>query len=181
MEEIWKKIPNFEDYEISTLGRVRNVSGKLLSIRWNGKIGNRYLAAQLQRPKSFGGGWKQRRKIMKIHRLLLMTFVRMPKKGECALHKNDIPDDNRLENLYWGTRQQNASDSIRNGTFKTNHPGYGENNVVSKHSDELVVNIRKEYTGKRGEQTKIAKKYGVSQSYVSALLLGKLRNIQGTA
>jgi hypothetical protein len=31
-------------------------------------------------------------------------------------HRNDVPDDNRVENLRWDTRSANVLDSVRNGT-----------------------------------------------------------------
>lgn len=30
-------------------------------------------------------------------------------------HLNDIPDDNRLENLAWGNKSENAYDAVKNG------------------------------------------------------------------
>jgi hypothetical protein len=57
---------------------------------------------------------------MDVHVLVLTAFVGPCPDGNEALHFNDIPDDNRLSNLRWGTRSQNNHDAIRNG-----HRTYG--------------------------------------------------------
>ena len=48
-----------------------------------------------------------------VHVLVLETFIG-PADGHCACHKNDEKADNRLVNLYWGTRADNTRDMWRN-------------------------------------------------------------------
>lgn len=72
-----------------------------------------------------------------IHRLMLETFVGPCPVGMEACHINDDPSDNRLENLYWGTREENNKDKIRNG--KT---AKGEKNGQSKLSTYQVLMIK---------------------------------------
>lgn len=70
-----------------------------------------------------------------VHRLMLSAWVRPPRPGEYACHRNDVPDDNRLENLYWGTPADNTRDSVRNKGHreskkthcKHGHPLSGDN------------------------------------------------------
>ncbi len=56
-----------------------------------------------------------RRKQFRLHRLILETFVGPAPPGTEACHRNDNKDDNRLVQLYWGTRSENAFDMWRNG------------------------------------------------------------------
>lgn len=51
-----------------------------------------------------------------LHRLLAQTFIPNPDNLPLVRHLNDIKDDNRLENLAWGTQLDNQKDSVRNGT-----------------------------------------------------------------
>lgn len=51
----------------------------------------------------------------RVHRLMLEAFVGLCPPGMEALHWNDIPDDNRLDNLRWGTSSENSFDLVRNG------------------------------------------------------------------
>jgi hypothetical protein len=50
-----------------------------------------------------------------IHRLILETFIGPCPEGMECCHKNDVPTDNRLENLRWDTRSNNVKDAFRNG------------------------------------------------------------------
>lgn len=49
-----------------------------------------------------------------VHILVLEAFVGPRPEGHWGLHRNDVPDDNRVENLYWGTPGQNGADSVAN-------------------------------------------------------------------
>ncbi|MCV7114009.1 NUMOD4 motif-containing HNH endonuclease [Mycolicibacterium setense] len=49
-----------------------------------------------------------------VHRLVLEVFTGACPGGLEACHWNDEPTDNRLENLYWGTKRQNRLDRVRN-------------------------------------------------------------------
>lgn len=50
-----------------------------------------------------------------VHHLVLETFVGFRPPGKDACHKDDNPANNHLDNLYWGTRQENMRDVVRNG------------------------------------------------------------------
>lgn len=50
-----------------------------------------------------------------MHRLVLLAFVGPCPDGMEACHANDIPTDNRLANLRWGTHADNMRDRIENG------------------------------------------------------------------
>jgi hypothetical protein len=54
-----------------------------------------------------------------IHRLLAQHFIPNPNNLPCVLHRNDNPLDNRLCNLYWGTRKDNRIDADRNNKTQT--------------------------------------------------------------
>jgi hypothetical protein len=53
--------------------------------------------------------------LMPVHVLMLEAFVSPRPEGQVGRHLNDVPDDNRLENLAWGTHQDNSRDSVTNG------------------------------------------------------------------
>lgn len=114
--EIWKEIPGYEGYyEVSNLGRVRSLDrinarghrlkGQLMSL--NPQPSGHHVVALHKDGQRVTVG---------VHRLVLTTFVGPCPTGMEACHWNDIPDDNRLENLRWGTRSDNRYDASRNGT-----------------------------------------------------------------
>lgn len=51
-----------------------------------------------------------------VHSLVLEAFRGDRPEGFVALHLNNDPTDNRLENLQWGTQAENIQQSVRDGT-----------------------------------------------------------------
>jgi hypothetical protein len=56
------------------------------------------------------------RRVVRVHRLVLETFVGPCPDGMEACHANGDPADNRLVNLRWDTRRSNNLDRVRHGT-----------------------------------------------------------------
>ncbi len=105
MEEIWKPILGFIDYQVSNLGRVKSFKGK------NPKI---------LKPQNRVKGYKfvclineTDKKFIDIHRLVLMSFVGMPPEGKECDHINRVRYDNRLDNLRWVTKVENEANKLR--------------------------------------------------------------------
>ena len=71
----------------------------------------------------------KKHKIVKIHRVLAEWLVPNPNNLPMVRHLNDNKLDWRLENLAWGTQQDNESDKLRNfGEYS----GVGKNLVKTK-------------------------------------------------
>ena len=114
--EEWRPIPGYEGaYEVSSFGRVRSLDRVTdRGRRWKGRmmtpaaLRNGYLVVTLWRDGA------QRTPL--VHRLVLTAFVGDPLEGHEALHRNGVRDDNRLDNLAWGTHSDNQYDQIAHGT-----------------------------------------------------------------
>ncbi len=100
-------IPGFPGYFATRSGRVYSaLRGGLRGLKtWLDRKG--YSLVRLRH----GGRFVWRR----IHRLVLTAFVGSCPPGMEARHLNDVKADNRLSNLCWGTKKENAADAIRNG------------------------------------------------------------------
>ncbi|MBE3145146.1 MAG: HNH endonuclease [Planctomycetes bacterium] len=96
-----------------------------------------------------------------VHRLLLTVFVRPPEPGEEGRHLNDIRTDNRLENLAWGTHEQNMADAKRNGVCLGVQGGSKNSN--SKLIEKQVLEIRELYSQGGCTQVELGNRYGITQ------------------
>lgn len=142
---MWRAIPGFEKYEVSTDARVRR-GRHVLRPQANGWYPS-YALSKGGRSKRIG-----------VHRLVLMAFDRLPEPGEVARHLDGDPTNNHLDNLAWGTHKQNWEDRRRHQAA-----------LPYKLTLEQVASV---FTDTRA-QTVIAEDYGVSQSLVSDIKRGK--------
>ena len=118
--EVWKPVPGYEGfYSVSNFGRVR--SDKRTIVDKNGH--GRKMPEVIMTPEKKTSGHlvvclckNHERTKRYIHRIVLETFVGEAPAGTQACHWNDDPEDNRLENLRWGTPTENRLDSVRNGS-----------------------------------------------------------------
>jgi len=158
-KEIWKDVPNYEGlYQVSNLGKVRSL-----------KFGKE----RVLKPYANGAGYYQVdpckdgvKKKKSIHRLVMLAFV-----GESDLqvnHKNGIKTDNRLENLEYCTRSENAQHAFDTGL---NIGRRGEKNSNSKLTRAFAERIKYGHQGMT--QKDIAEIYGIARSLVSDIRLGK--------
>ncbi len=100
-----------------------------------------------------------------VHRLILATFTRDPFPNEECRHLNGNPSDNRLSNLKWGTRQDNANDRMKHGRYAT-----GENAVSHKLTEQDVLEIRRRCGSESSRQ--LAQEYGVSHTTILGAVNG---------
>ena len=117
--EVWKPVPGYEGfYSVSDLGRVR--SDKRTIVDKNGH--SRRIPGAIITPEKKSSGYlivrlcknhDQNKRY--VHRIVLETFVGEAPAGMQACHWNDDKEDNRLENLRWGTPNENMFDRVRNG------------------------------------------------------------------
>lgn len=113
--EAWRPVVGFEGYEVSDSGNVRSLPrrnslgyprrGRVLK---PGRYAGGYRAVHLAK-----GGVKTPKS---VHCLVLEAFVSTRPEGQQARHKNGVRDDNRLDNLQWGTVKENAADRVAHGT-----------------------------------------------------------------
>jgi hypothetical protein len=89
--------------------------------------------------------------------------------GNTVNHINGNKKDNRLINLECISALENHRKAKDTNSFLCGSEVRG-----SKLTEDLVNEIRTIYTGKWGEQTEMAKKYGVDQSTVNKILRQKL-------
>jgi HNH endonuclease len=84
---------------------------------------------------------------------------------ECR-HLDGVSDNNNIENLEWGTRKQNIND----------YRFHAGRHMRSGMPDNTAMQIKRELTGVRGNQRRLAEKYKVSVFAVNDIAVGKTFN-----
>lgn len=99
--EIWKIMPGFEEYEISSIGRVRR----------NGKILNHpeKRMSMGYRRICFSKNGKLYR--FSLHRAVAIAFIPNPENKQIVDHINADPSDCRASNLRWVTAEENNNNA----------------------------------------------------------------------
>ena len=107
--EIWKDIEGFEGrYQISNLGNVMSLN----------YMANGYAALLTPKINNKGYAWVElfkdkKRKPMLIHRLVAQAFIENPNNHPFVNHKDENPQNNRVDNLEWCTHIYNVHYSLR--------------------------------------------------------------------
>jgi ribosomal protein S25 len=161
VKEEWKPIKGFEDYEVSSFGRVRS--------RKNGGCVN-----LKERITHDGYVWfnlcmngKQHTK--RLNRLVAEAFIENP---ECKATVNHIDGDkrnNRADNLEWATKEEQMKHAYAHGLKK---PMRGVLQTVARFDENTVRKIRDDYMphSKTFGMKALARKYGVSESCIDRIV-----------
>lgn len=154
--EQWKSVVGYEGlYFVSDAGRVKSE--------------RRLLNPGL----SHGRRWQVvlykdgQKKTHLVARLVAAAFLG-PSNGLMVLHRNDVPSDNCVANLYYGTQLQNMQDRNKNGHAS---PVRGVNCSKAKLTEAQVLEIRKRLAGE--SQAKLAQEFKVDQKAISDIKLRK--------
>lgn len=168
MNEIWKDIPGYEGkYQASTYGRIRSLNYEVNGRNhYTGELFKRQIKGKIIRPGRYcksghlsvvlGHGTAGK----PVHQLVMKTFVGEAPAGTEVLHKNGNPEDNRLENLHYGTRTENILDVYKQG------------GCWRKLSIDDVYAIRHGlFCGMKGSE--LARMFNVSQNAISCIKTGR--------
>lgn len=157
--EIWKKIDNYENYQISSFGNVKSLNynntktPKILK-KVKMKIGYNNVTIN--------------KKLFYIHRLVALHFIDNPENKREVNHINGIKHDNRIENLEWCTPSENIKHAY---DTKLNIPKIGEETFFSKLTNKDVIEIR---NNNSISMRKLAKQYNISHQLISEIKRHKL-------
>lgn len=150
MSETWATIDDHEQYEVSSMGRVRNRRTGLVRKPTANEKG--YLRVQL------GGSW------LRIHRLVAAAFIPNPCGKPQVNHIDGDKTNNRADNLEWCTNVENARHAV-------------SHNLVGEHAmpRAVVVDGSQEYESIAAA----ARAIGTTSKAVSECIHGKRLTVHG--
>lgn len=120
MREIWKKIKEYPNYEISNYGRVR-------SLKYYSNVHKKYYVRVLiLKEKTNRYGYKMitlsnenGRKCFTIHRLVAKAFIDNKSNYNEVNHIDGNKSNNKFNNLEWCTRRDNILHAYKLGLKKS--------------------------------------------------------------
>lgn len=143
MEEIIKPINGYPGYYVSNLGNVYSEWIQIYKKGRRGAIGMRTdFKKKLKEIRSssrsiVGLNKNGKKKVFRIHRLVLEAFVgKRPKNMEACHFPDAYTGNNRLDNLRWDTKKANYADRIKSGNDNS-----GERNGSSILKTKDVIKI----------------------------------------
>lgn len=154
-QEEWRDVPEYEGlYRVSNLGRVFRVDKGYFVTLQAFKTGYIFVALYKH----------SKRKLFRIHRLLMAVFVGTPPPRHEVNHLDGDKTNNQLSNLEYVTRSQN----IRHAIATLGHY-HGVSHSLAKLNDEAVRFIRSSTLSKR----ELAEKFGVTTGTINCVIKGK--------
>lgn len=169
MLEVWKSVVGYEGlYQVSNKGRVKSLP-RAVNAPQAGGI--RMSPGKILKPGNAHGRWlvslsKQGQvKSCWVAHLVAEAFLGPNTNGSHVLHKNDVATDDRVENLRYGTHQENMADGKVNKKFQRGSKRYN-----AKLTEQQVIQIKLRLPHEK--VSKIAKAFGVSHAVVSMIKSG---------
>lgn len=157
----------FEDGTVVSLGRIGArgyiVKDKILTPHPNS---NNYLRVSM----NLSG----KNKDYFVHRLVAECFIPNPDNKRIVNHKDGNKSNNNASNLEWATSSENNRHAFRTG-LKTPTMHIGKDNWNSKLDEYKAEWIKEHYIkgDKTYGQTALARKFGVAQSSIWAVINNK--------
>jgi hypothetical protein len=153
--ETFVKIEGFENYEVSNLGKVRNIkSGRIIKPSLNK---NGYLRHGLYE--------NNKRKFLYLHRIIATAFIDNPGKKPQINHIDENKLNNDLSNLEWCTERENAIHGTRTKRI-------AEKNFKKVIQLDLNDNVLNEFESIRQAE----RETGVSRTNISSCCNGKRKS-----
>ena len=137
-EETWKDIPEYPDYRISNLGRVKSLKFGKERILKQSKGGSGYLQGCLWNEAGI--------KTLRIHKLLGVAFLGFSENVEID-HIDGNPSNNRLENLRPCSHAENGRNHGKHRNNTTGYPGVTFRKDRGKYQARIHINGKNKYLG----------------------------------
>lgn len=131
MEEQWKIIDEAPNYEISSLGRVRNIKKNIIMKPFTNNSGYYQIVIRNNEHKSL---------YRLVHRLVAIHFIDNPNNYNEVNHIDFDKTNNTVENLEWVSHGIN----MKHSNLRTNNLNKLTNSII-KECNNIIRNTIKKY------------------------------------
>lgn len=170
LDEVWEYIPGVDHYMVSNYGRVWSEKSQMFlkpkPMDSHGHLG--FCLSQNGVPR-----------YVYQHRIMAQAFIPNPDGYPIVRHLNDIPDDNDLCNLAWGTQRDNQRDSVENGTAHIPTDGEREIGFQKVRKPIIGKNLQSGEIRKFRGQSEAGRILGIQQANIFKVLNGERRQTGG--
>lgn len=154
MQEIWKVIEGFEDYQISNFGKVKSKRRGKERLLKPSKTSWGYEGIKIYNENGF--------KVTMVHREVAKAFIDNPENKPTVNHKDGVKDNNHVDNLEWMTMKEQMDHASGTNLM--------DERVSSKRVDMFDMNMN--YIRSFNSTNEAAKFMGFTQPRVSECCIG---------
>ena len=180
MIEQWKSIKDYENYQVSNLGRVKS-----LNYRHTGK--EKILKADKDKDGYLRVVFCKNGQIKKflIHRLVATMFIENPENKPFINHIDCNPSNNNVDNLEWCTQKENMQYASKLGRLKSaknlKNVSVEQHRINSRINGKkcskpvIAINLTTKEETYFDSQKEASRQLHLSQGNISNVLKGKLK------
>lgn len=164
MAEVWEQHPKYTKYEGSSLGNIRYIGKEKRELH---KDPEGYLRCTIQVDEDDPDRTAKGSKNIRVHRFIAEIFVPNddPEHKDTVNHIDGDKTNNRIENLEWATRKEQAEHVVKTGLIK--------NLSKSRERAVLQYSLDDELIERHESLTKAAEVVGCSRSAIQCCCGGR--------
>ena len=135
--ECWRKIEDFDNYSVSSFGRIRNDITKRILKPGTNKGGYYYVILYQNNKK----------KMFLVSRLVAIYFITNPMNKKCVDHIDHDRKNNRIFNLRYATYQENNQNKSIQKSNTSGYVGVSFHKTKQKYQTRYSLNGKYQHIG----------------------------------
>ncbi len=149
INEEWRSISGYVNYQVSNIGRVRNATTGLVLKEQISNVGYRNVGICLDK--------KQKRFL--THRLVAGEFIDNPDNKKCVDHINHDKGNNTINNLRWVSTSENSANRTKRTNTSSKYKGVCIYKRDSTWQALIKINGKQKSLGRFSSEKEAATKY----------------------